>query len=172
MPLRALNRKELKDLLIKNWMTHDALWYGEVALKFGMNAASPMNLKVCRKLGRIECRRLMEKKKIASPTNIAEYRELFEFAKEVFVPDFMKFQIEYPGNDTQIFHVLDCFAHRGMEKAGRIADYECGIFARIEGWLDAMGLKYDRTPDLSRCLKFKGKTCRITVTLDFKSAAF
>ena len=49
-PLIELEKSQLKDILIRNWMTHDALWYGEVAKKFGMAAASPMNLRVCRKL--------------------------------------------------------------------------------------------------------------------------
>ena len=48
MPIKALDFKETKGLLIRNWMTHDALWYGEVARNFGMGAASPMNLRVCR----------------------------------------------------------------------------------------------------------------------------
>ena len=42
----ALNKSQLRDLLLKNWMTHDALWYAEVALKLGMQEASPMNLRV------------------------------------------------------------------------------------------------------------------------------
>ena len=167
MPLKPLDRKALQDILLKNWMTHDALWYAEAAKAVGMAQASPMNLNVCRTLGRIECSRLMKAAGASSPGNMDEYRELFEFGKQVFVPEFMKFQTEYPGNDMQIFHVFECFAHRGMEKAGLIADYECGIFERIEGWLDAMGLKYSRSPDLSRCLKFKGEECRVTVKFYF-----
>lgn len=148
-------------------MTHDALWYGEVASRFGMTEASPMNLRVCRKLGQIECHRLMKTLEADSPHNIEEYREQFDMLKQVFVPDFMRFQIEYPNEDSQIFHVQECFAHRGMEKAGTITDYECGIFERIEGWFDAMGLKYTRTPDLSRCLKFQGGPCTVTVKFHF-----
>ncbi len=163
-----ISPEQLRDFLIKNWMTHDAIWYGEVAKKFGMAEASPMNLRVCRQLGRIEFGRLMKTLGASPPTHMGEYQELFEFGRQTFVPDFMDFQIEYPGSDSQMFRVLDCFAHRGMEKAGLLADYECGIFERIEGWLDAMGLKYERTPDLSRCLKFKGKECTITVTFFFE----
>ncbi len=168
MALTALNREQLKDILLRNWMTHDALWYGEVALKLGMNEASPMNLRVCRKLGRIEFRRLMEMVKATPPSNMVEYRELFDLVKGVFVPSFMQWHVEYLGNDAQVFHVSDCFAYRGMEKAGVIADYECGIFERIEGWFDAMGLRYERIPDLSRCLKFKGEACVITVKFSFE----
>jgi len=168
MVLCTINQDQLRDILIKNWMTHDALWYGEVAAKFGMAEASPMNLRVCRKLGQVEFGRLMKMVEAPSPKNIEKYQELFELGKRVFFPDFVSAQIDYPGYDSQIFHFLDCFAHRGMKKLGLLPDYECGIFERIEGWFDAMGLKYTRTPDLSRCLKFKGKECKITVQFHFE----
>lgn len=168
MVLCTINQDQLRNILIKNWMTHDALWYGEVAAKFGMAEASPMNLRVCRKLGQIEFGRLMKMVGAPSPKNIEEYQELFEIGKQVFFPDFISVQIDYPSDDSQVFHFLDCFAHRGMKKLGLLPDYECGIFERIEGWFDAMGLKYTRTPDLSRCLKFKGKECKITVQFHFE----
>jgi len=164
----ALSRDQLKDMLLRNWMTHDALWYGEVAAKFGMAEASPMNLRVCRKLGRVEFKRLMNGVEAPAPKNLKAYRELFELGREVFVPEFIDIAIEYPGGDSQVFHVSECFAHQGIKKLGVLSEYECGIFERIEGWFDAMGLRYTRTPDLSRCLKFKGEECRITVNFRFE----
>ena len=167
MPLKTINRKNLRNILLTNWMTHDALWYGEVASKFGMTEASPMNLRVCRKLGRIEFGRLMKMAGASHPRDMVEYREIFELGKQVFFPDFMSVETLYPEKDTQVFQVIDCFAHRGMEKAGLISNYECGIFERIEGWFDAMGLEYTRTPDLSRCLKFRGEDCTVTIKFNF-----
>jgi len=164
---QKISKEQLRALLIKNWMTHDALWYGEVAAAFGMAQASPMNLRVCRKLGQIEFRRLMKTVDKPPPENMAEYRGWFDLGSEVFVPDFVSLQMEYPGNDRQVFHFLDCFAHRGMMKTGLLPDYECGIFERIEGWFDAMGLSYTRTPDLSRCLKLNGGPCDVTVQFHF-----
>ena len=168
MASKTLTREELRDILLRNWMTHDSLWYGEVASKFGMSEASPMNLRVCRSLGRIEYHRLMKMVGASPPRDMAEYRELFELGKQVFFPNFTEIRIKYPGSDSQVFHVLDCFAHKGMDKAGLLPDYQCGIFERIEGWFEAMGLTYTRTPDLSRCLKFKGEECTITVKFHFE----
>jgi hypothetical protein len=132
-----------------------------------MKEASPMNLRVSRELGRIECRRLMQEFNTTFPKNMAQYVKLFDFVMGVFVPNFMKWEIDYPGDNIQVFRISECFAHRGMEKAGLIADYECGIFERIEGWFDAMRLKYTRSPDLSRCLKYEGVDCIITVEFYF-----
>lgn len=168
MAWKKLDRHELKRILIQNWMIHDGLWYNEVASRFGMGEASPMNVRICRKLGAIECARLMKMAGAPSPRNMVEYRELFELAADVFVPEFQTVQVEYQSNDTQVFRTVECFAHKAMEKTGLLPDYECGIFVRIEGWFDAMGLKYTRTPDLSRCLKFKGQDCIITVKFSFE----
>ncbi len=168
MPSKTLNREELRDILIRNWMTHDSLWYGEVASRFGMTEASPMNLRVCKKLGKIEYRRLMKMVGVSTPSNMVDYRELFELGKKVFFPDFMNVQIKYLEDDLQVFRVLDCFAYKGMKEAGVIDDYECGIFERIEGWFEAMDLMYTLTPELSRCLKLKGDDCTITVKFNFE----
>jgi hypothetical protein len=167
MTLDRIDSKKIKSFLIKNWMTHDALWYGEVAGKLGMAAASPMNLRICRKLGQIEFKRLMKMLDASVPATMQAYQELFEIGKQVLVPEFMSLDIDYPAENAQRFCVRECFAQRGMEKAGLLKDYECGIFERIVGWLDAMKLKYTVVPDLSRCLKFKGQACEVTIKFQF-----
>jgi hypothetical protein len=164
---KDLSPEQLRDMLIKNWMTHDALWYKEVAAKFGMREASPMNLQVCRNLGRIEFGRLMKWLKAVTPKDMPAYRALFDAGKALFFPDFMSVEIDYPDPRSQVFRVADCFAHRGMEKLGLLKDYECGIFERIEGWFDAMGVSYLRQPDLKRCLRLTGEACTVTMTFDF-----
>ena len=168
MTLDSIDPKKLNSFLIKNWMTHDALWYAEVAGKLGMPEASPMNLRVCRKLGQIEFKRFMKLTEAAVPVDMQAYQKLFEIGKQVFVPEFMSLDIDYPAENVQRFCVRECFAHRGMEKTGLLKDYECGIFERIVGWLDAMNLTYTLTPDLSRCLKFRGRECEVTIAFQFK----
>ena len=168
MTLDRIDPQKLNRFLIKNWMTHDALWYGEVAAKLGMPEASPMNLRVCRKLGQIEFKRLMKMLEASVPGDMQAYQELFEIGKLVFVPDFMVIDIDYPAENVQRFFVRECFAHRGMEKTGLLKDYECGIFERIVGWLDGMNLTYALTPDLSRCLKFRGRECEVCIEFQFK----
>ncbi len=39
-----------------------------------------------------------------------------------------------------------CFAYEGVAGLGVAAEYECGIYERIYGWLDALGLEYQATP--------------------------
>jgi hypothetical protein len=55
--------------------------------------------------------------------------------------------------------VTRCFAHENVEKAGISEHYDCGIFARVEGWLDGMGIEHRVEPPLKGCLKAQGKEC-------------
>jgi len=119
---KSLNKSQVRDLLLKNWMTHDALWYAEVALKLGMEEASPMNLRVCRKLGQIEYKRLLKMVNTSPPDDMEQFRTLCKIGRQVFVPDFMSLEIAYPDSNLLRIHVLECFAHRGMEKAGQLSE--------------------------------------------------
>ena len=168
MDIRSLDETERHEYLLKNWMTHDALWYAEAAGALGMKEASPMNLRVCRKLGQIEFKRFLKMTGAPMPKNIAEVERVAEAGMKLLVPPFMEWAWEWTGDDRMITRVEDCFAHRGMMKFGVIEEYECGIFERIEGWFDAMELVYERTPDLSRCLKYRGKECVVTMKFTFE----
>jgi hypothetical protein len=169
MNLRKMKEKQVKDYLLTNWMTHDALWYREVASRFGMTEASSMNLRVCRSLGRIEFKRLLKGTDTNAPRDMAQLKELYEEANRILVPPFMETEVDFQRGDRILFRTQTCFAHKGMTEAGLIDEYECGIFERIKGWFDAMKVDYTLSPDLSRCLKFRGQECHVTIRLHFKS---
>ena len=167
MSVATLEGEALREFLVNNWLTHDALWYGEVASRFGMAEASPMNLRVCRSLGRIEFRRFLKATGSFRPKGMATFKDLFDRAWKVLGPRAFDTEVEFLADDTVVARTRECFAHKGMVKAGLIDEYECGIFERIEGWFDAMGVDYTRTPDLSRCLKHRGEPCIVTIRLRF-----
>jgi hypothetical protein len=169
MNLRKMKEKHVKDYLLTNWMTHDALWYREVASRFGMTEASSMNLRVCRSLGRIEFKRLLKGTDTNAPRDMAQLKELYEEANRILVPPFMETEVDFQRGDRILFRTQTCFAHKGMTEAGLIDEYECGIFERIKGWFDAMKVDCTLSPDLSRCLKFRGQECHVTIRLHFKS---
>jgi hypothetical protein len=167
MDFRRMNRTQVKDYLLTNWMTHDALWYREAASRFGMTEASPMNLRVCRSLGRIEFKRLLRGTGSNPPNDIAQLKNLYEEAQRILVPPFMETEVDFQPHSKILFKTRTCFAHKGMTEVGLIDEYECGIFERIKGWFDAMGVDYRLSPDLSRCLKYMGKECHVTVEFHF-----
>jgi hypothetical protein len=52
-------------------------------------------------------------------------------------------------------------------RAGIEKEYECGIFARLQGWIDALGLEHELTPPLGKCMKVLGKECCYHVVILF-----
>jgi hypothetical protein len=168
MDFKEMNGKQVKDYLLTNWMTHDALWYREAASRFGMTEASPMNLRVCRSLGRIEFKRLLKGTGSNPPKDMTQLKKLYGEALRILVPPFMETEADFQRDDKILFKTRTCFAHKGMTEAGLIDGYECGIFERIKGWFDAMELDYTLSPDLSRCLKYRGQECHVTVEFHFK----
>ena len=60
-----------------------------------------------------------------------------------------------------LVHIVGGLVHR----AGVADAYECGIFSRVTGWLDASGLKYEMTPSLGKCQKTQGQECSYSFKL-------
>ena len=52
-----------------------------------------------------------------------------------------------------------------VTRAGVAEHYECGIFERVAGWLDGLGLAHELSPPLGKCLKAQGRDCAYTITL-------
>ena len=169
MPERKLKGEALRELLVNNWLTHDALWYGEVASRFGMAEASPMNLRVCRALGRIEFRRFLKATGALRPKGMPAVNDLFARAWKVFGPRAFDTEVEFRADDSLVAKTRECFAHKGMVKAKLIDEYECGIFERIYAWLDVLGLKYTVTPRPLMCMMHHEGRCFREFRFDFSA---
>jgi hypothetical protein len=156
-----------KDLLIKGWMSHDARWYMAVAEHFGIEAANRLNQTVARELGRVEMKRFMKALNLPPSRNMEEYLNLKKAALSMFGPDLVDYEIKILAHQSYEMHLTRCFAHENIVRAGIKDEYECGIFSRLQGWIDAQGLQHDLTPPLSKCMKVLGKECCYTVILRF-----
>ena len=156
-----------KDLLIKGWMSHDARWFMAVAEHFGIGAANRLNQIVCRELGRIEMKRFMGTLNIVRPKDINEYLSLKKAGISLYGPDLIEYEIEILDSESYKMHLKRCFAYENIVRAGIKDQYECGIFARLQGWIDAQGLKHELTPALGKCMKVLGEECSYTITVHF-----
>ena len=166
MPNRLSFEME-KDLLIKGWMSHDARWFMAVAEDFGIDAASRMNQMVARELGRVEMKRFMKALTLSSPKNMDEYLNLKKAALSLFGPDLIEYEIKTLDHQTYEMHLKRCFAYENIVRAGIKDQYQCGILARIQGWIDAQGLEHELAPPLGKCMMVSGKECCYTLTLRF-----
>lgn len=157
-----------KDLLVKGWMSHDARWFMAVAEHFGIESANRLNQIVARELGRVEMKRLMKVLTLSPPKNMEEYLSIKKAGISFYGPDLIEYEIEGLDNQSYKMNLKRCFAYENIVRAGIKEQYECGIFARLQGWMDAQGLEHKLTPPLGKCMKVLGKECCYTIELQFK----
>jgi hypothetical protein len=156
-----------KDLLIKGWMSHDARWFMAVANHFGMDAANRLNQSVCRELGRVEMKRYMKTLALSPAKDLEEYLTLNRAAFSLYGSGLAEYEIKILDDHSYEVHMKRCFAYENIVKAGIEDRCECGIFARIQGWIDAQGLEHELTPPLGKCMMVFGKECYYRITLHF-----
>ena len=156
-----------KDLLVKGWMSHDARWFMAVAENFGIDAANRLNQFVCGEIGRVEMKRFMKSLSLSPPKDMEEYLNLKKAALSLYGSDLAEYEIKILNHQSYQMHLKRCFAHENIVRAGIKDEYECGIFARLQGWIDAQGLGHELTPPLGKCMKVLGEECCYTVTLQF-----
>ena len=167
--LSALSREEREALLIKCWMSHDARWFMAVAQDFGLEATSRLNQVASHEEGKVEAHRIMGALQIPQSETAADYLLLQETLISLLGPELLEYQVVSTGDDSFQVRIQRCFAHENVARAGVADSYECGIFSRVTGWLEASGLKYQMTPSQGKCQKAQGKECAYTFKLDLSA---
>ena len=163
--LSGLSPEERQALLVKCWMSHDARWFTAVAMNHGMQAANRANQAAVREEGKVEARRLARAAGLGPVQNASD----FLLAQEVFIgllgPDLLDYDVVQTGDDGWRIEIKRCFAFDNVSRAGVADQYECGILPRVQGWLEGLGLPYEMTPPLGKCLKAQGRECVYTLRL-------
>ncbi|MFX1389117.1 MAG: DUF6125 family protein [Promethearchaeota archaeon] len=164
-----LNKNELKELLVKCWMTHDGSWFYNCANELGINAANTLNKASIKNLSPIEMHRV---KKAMGWENIKikSFEQLKEFiinAFSVLKGDFMDFEYTFPEKNRIHWEMKSCFAYNGMKMIGVSKKYECGVIYRISCWLEALGIKHQIKPEFKICLLNSQEKCSGDITLTF-----
>ena len=154
-----------KDLLIKGWMSHDARWFMAVAKHFGMDAANRLNQSVCREIGRVEMKRYMKTLALPPAKNLEEYLTLMKAALSLYGSGLTEYEIKLLNDQSYEIHMKRCFAYENIVRAGIEEQCECGVFARLQGWIDAQELTHELTPPLGKCMMVMEKECKYTVRL-------
>ena len=168
--LSTLPQEERESLLIKCWMSHDARWFMAVAQAFGIEAASRLNQIASHEEGKVEANRIMRTLWIPPPETVDDYLLLQETLISLLGPELLDYQVVRTGDNSFQIRIQRCFAHENVARAGVADSYECGIFSRVTGWLDASGLKYEMTPSLGKCQKTQGQECAYSFKLEVSAA--
>jgi hypothetical protein len=164
--LARLGPAEREALLVKSWMSHDARWFMAVAKEYGLPVANRLNRIAAHELGKAEAHRLV--RALDPVPSLDDYLLVQEAFISLLGPDLLDYRVTRVGDNALRVDVQRCFAHDQAVRAGIADRFECGIFARITGWLDALGLAYELSPPLGQCLKAQGRECSYTITLAMK----
>lgn len=163
--LGRLVPSEREALLIKCWMSHDARWFMAVAGEYDLQVTNRLNQIAAHELGKVEAQRIVRALGLPPVTTLDDYL----LAQEIFIgflgPDLLDYRVSKVSDHVCQVLVRRCFAHDNAMRAGIADFFECGIFARVTGWLDALGLAYETNPPLGKCLKAQGQECLYTITL-------
>lgn len=163
--MNTLDKKEIREFFSKNWMTHDAMWLIGVMQETGVEKANKINKNAVKAMAAIEIKRIMKlmgKPPNAVITTFEELKEIIDTTYKLIQPEFMKLYYGFPEKNVFQGGFHECFAHQGVSQAGLIDVYQCGIIMRVQGWLEALGVKYKTTPAaIDGCLMHKTGKCEI-----------
>ena len=137
--------------------------------EYGLQVANRLNRIAAHEVGKVEAQRIARALQLPPVTTLDDYL----LAHEVFIglvgPDLMDYHLIRVGDNAYQVHVQRCFAYENAVRAGVADNLECGIFSRITGWPEALGLEYEISPPLEKCVKAEGRECIYTFT--FKAAS-
>jgi len=157
--MKLPKKDELKELLIKGWMTHDAMWFCHCLQECGIEKTNRINKAAVRAMAAIEIKRIQKAVGAGKLDTFDEFKRFFDMAMEIATGEFMKYTYSLPANNVMHGEWESCFAYDGVNALGVIDRYECGIMLRIETWLDALGIKYEVEPQVRGCMMHTDGKC-------------
>ncbi len=159
--MKALDRSELKELLLKCWMTHDASWFYNCLQELGIEPTNRINKAAIRSLAAIELPRITRALAIEldEPPTFEQLKQVIDGALSVVKGDFMDFDYSFPLENILEWRMNKCFAYEGMKKLGIDDRYECGILYRVCCWIEGLGAEYEIESPFSGCLMHEKGFC-------------
>ena len=163
--LNKIEKRDLRDLLGKGWLTHDGMWFLHTSQELGVEKANKLNKAAIRSLAPIEIKRVKKALGIGGE-KIGTFEELKDFmleALEVILPNSVFEKFRFRASSKDLLHWEwesgECFAYKGMKQIGIIDGYRCGVMYRIECWLEALGIKYSIDPKIDKCMMHEKGVC-------------
>jgi hypothetical protein len=158
---------EVKEILIKNWMTHDAMWFYHCLQECGIEQTNKINKAAVRAMGVIEIQRIKKAVGMDKVDTYDDFKSLMDATHGVVKADFIKISHSFPSPNILHNEMERCFAYEGIKQLGVIDKYQCGIFDRIYGWFDGLGLKYSVSPLVEGCMMHTDGKCYRDITFSF-----
>jgi hypothetical protein len=154
-----LSKDDLKEILNKNWMTHDAMWFYLCLQEFGIEKTNKINKAAVCNMAAIEIKRIHKALGAVPLDTFDKFQNFFNTVMEIVTGKFMKYRYSMPEKNLVHAQWDECFAHEGMKKLGISDRYECGIMLRIDTWLKTLGIKFEVEPKVTGCMMDKEGKC-------------
>ncbi len=161
MSIEEISKKDMKELISKNWMTHDAIWLSSCIEKVGIEKANEINRASSFKMATVEIKRIMELLGLSKKDTFEDIKKIIKAGIEIIKPDFMEFTVTFPEENLIRWDWKEnkCFAFTGMKRMGLIEQYKCGVFERFKGWLVGLDIKFEMAPDIDNCVMIEDGSC-------------
>ena len=107
-----LDKSQLKELLVKCWMTHDGAWFYNSVKELGIDIANKLNKAAIKNLSFLEVKRVKKALGIENQ-KITTFEQLITFIDDTFSVlkgDFMKFNYTIPEKNRIHWEMNKCFA--------------------------------------------------------------
>jgi len=150
---------DLKELLVKGWMTHDAMWFYHCLQECGIEKTNRINKAAVKAMSAIEINRIQKAGGVEHIDTFDEFKRFFDMTMEIATGKFMKFIYSSPAHNKIHSEWKSCFAYEGVKALGVIDRYECGIMLRIDTWLDTLGIQYEVEPKITGCMMHTDNQC-------------
>ena len=169
--METLTRGEIKELLCKCWMTHDAVWFANALFSHGIGEANRLNRAAIKSMVDIELGRFLRAMNLTSNQvrRFEGFKAFFQSVQELLIPDFMNVMIGFEAPDTLLwrFNEKGCFAYNGVKRLKVEDRYQCGVLYRIQCWLIYLDIPFEMSPAPRTCLMAEQGSCRGRFTCKF-----
>ena len=155
----APDKDEIKELVSKNWITHDAMWFYHCLREFGIEKTNELNKAAIRDMSAIEIRRIQKALGVKEIRSFEMFSQFMDQAMSIATGKFMKYKYTTPANNLIHGEWQSCFAYEGMKALGVADRYECGVMLRINTWLDTLGIQYEVEPKVTGCMMHTEGKC-------------
>ena len=111
-----------KEKLLRNiWLLHDGRWFLKSVEQLGFDTATKLNLAVVKSIAKTEIRQVLAETGFGEVGNIEDLQALMEIGALLYFPEEHKYEFKVVDNNTFVGHVLECYVHKMVSKAGTTA---------------------------------------------------
>src|SRR4030042_3423332 len=97
--MKLLEKDELKELLVKGWMTHDAMWFYHSLQECGIEKTNKINKAAVSAMAAIEIKRIQKAAGVERLDTFDEFKRFFDMTMEIATGKFMKYAYSSPAHN-------------------------------------------------------------------------